>query len=103
MEKPMTMNEAVAGAQLAATVAIVLTFLVYWRQLIAMQSQVVAARDASRTQNLLLYLIDYIQRPEHRQARQVLTNLAGKPLDSWDLCKSDTMRSEPARPGMQSP
>lgn len=76
------MKEAVAWAQIVATVAIVLTFLVYWRQLVAMQSQVAAARDSSRTQNLIS-LIDYIHRPEHRQARQVLTNLAAKSLDSW--------------------
>ena len=58
------MNDVAAWAQIVATIAIVFTFLVYWRQLVAMQAQVAAARDSSRTQNLLT-LIEYIQRPAH--------------------------------------
>lgn len=75
--------QAVVGlAQIITTIAIVFTFFVYRKQHAAMQDQVIAARDSSRTQNLIS-IIDYIHRPEHRQARFTLINLENVPYESW--------------------
>jgi hypothetical protein len=82
MGDAMLLNNAVLIAQILGTIAIIATFIIYWRQLVAMQSQVEAARDSSRSQNILA-LIDYIQRPEHRDARRLLFSLEGKDFTKW--------------------
>jgi len=80
---PYEQWQVVVGvAQIVATVAIVFTFFVYRNQHAAMQDQVTAARDSSRTQNMIA-IIDYIHRPEHRLARYTLINLDGVPYDQW--------------------
>jgi hypothetical protein len=81
-EVRMSQSDIVAWAQVIANVAMVLTFVIYWRQLVALRSQVRAAREASRTQNLIA-LIDFIQRPTHVESRRVLINLDGRPLSNW--------------------
>mgnify|MGYP000866687735 CR=1 FL=1 len=87
------MDDAVKWAQIVGTVAVVATFVVYWRQLVAMQAQVTAAREASRTQNLLS-LIDYIQRPEHRQARRHLFALDRSGKSDWFPDSEDQRQAE---------
>ena len=74
--------DILAWIQAATFLVIALTLIVYWLQLRALQGQIAAARDGSRTQNLLA-LVDYIQRPEHRKARRTLSSLRNKPLSEW--------------------
>jgi hypothetical protein len=70
------MNDAQFWVQVAATVFIAFTFLVYLLQLRAM-------RSASTSQNILSVL-NYLQDAEVREARRlVLTQLKEKPLASW--------------------
>jgi len=68
--------------QAIASFAIVLTFFVYWRQLVAMRGQLDAARQASTSQNALT-LIQFLQAEDIRIARRILINLQSKPLDAW--------------------
>ena len=68
--------------QIMFLLAGVVTVIVYWRQLVAMQKQVAASRDSSRAQNLIS-LVDYIQRPEHRDARRHLLELKDHPMSDW--------------------
>ena len=70
------MNDVQFWIQVASTVLIAFTFLVYVFQLRAM-------RSASTAQNILAVL-NYLQGPEVRDARRmVFTVLKGKPLASW--------------------
>ena len=78
----MWLNELVQWAQVVGVAALIATLIVYWRQLLAMQGQLEAARDASRSQNILA-LIDYIQRPDHRDARRTLFSLEGRQFSDW--------------------
>jgi hypothetical protein len=64
------------------TLAIVGTFFIYWRQLSAMRGQLEASRVASESQNIL-HVINFIQQPHVREARQILIGLKNKPLASW--------------------
>ncbi|MGH9882384.1 MAG: DUF4760 domain-containing protein [Pyrinomonadaceae bacterium] len=68
--------------QAVATVAIVATFIVYWRQLVAMRGQLSAMQHSSRSQSLLT-LIDLLQRPATIEARGILFGLEGKDSTGW--------------------
>jgi hypothetical protein len=70
--------------QAIANFAIVATFVVYWRQLVAMRGQLAAAQSASRNQNLLT-LINFLQVPSLREDRGILIGLKrdGPPLEPW--------------------
>ena len=76
------MQDIAIWIQTGANLAIVGTFIVYWRQLVAMRGQLTAAQEASRTQNLIA-LIEYLQTPELREARSILFLLEGVPLADW--------------------
>ncbi len=62
------MDTVILTIQAIATIAIVATLVVYWRQLIAMQKQLAAMQHSSRSQSLLT-LIDYLQRPRKNGVR----------------------------------
>ncbi|MDB5392088.1 MAG: hypothetical protein JWM11_7734 [Planctomycetaceae bacterium] len=62
--------------------AIVGTFFVYWRQLVAMRGQQSATREAIQTQSTI-EIIQFLQQPSQRQARKSLRSLAGTPYESW--------------------
>ena len=70
--------------QAIANFAIVATFVVYWRQLVAMRGQLAAAQNTSRNQNLLT-LINFLQAPGLPEARGTLIGLGreGQRLDAW--------------------
>ena len=68
--------------QAVATVAIVATLIVYWRQLVAMRGQLSAMQQSSRSQSLLT-LIDLLQRPATVEACRILFSLEGKDITRW--------------------
>jgi hypothetical protein len=68
--------------QAIANFAIVATFFVYFRQLVAMRGQLDAARQASASQNFLS-LIPFLQAPTLRESRGVLIKLRDKPYSLW--------------------
>lgn len=71
--------------QITITIAMVLTFIVYYFQLKAMQK-------ASLSQNVLT-LIDFLQKPGLPEARKELIEVSGeKHPDSWD--KDERTRAE---------
>lgn len=76
------MNTVQTWLSVIANIAIVATFIVYWRQLAAMRGQLAASQEASRSQNLLA-LIEFLQRPAFVEARGVLMSLESTPPDNW--------------------
>lgn len=76
------MNALQTWLSIIANLAIVATFIVYWRQLVAMHGQLTASQDASRSQNLLA-LIEFLQRPAFVEARGVLMSLGNTPPEQW--------------------
>jgi hypothetical protein len=70
------MNAAYFWVQVAATVLIAFTFIIYLLQLKAM-------RSSSTAQNILA-VINYLQDPDVRKARGIVqTDFKNKPLASW--------------------
>jgi hypothetical protein len=78
----MNVSNLLLLLNIISTLAIVGTFLVYWRQLLAMRGQLEASRTASESQNIL-HVINFIQQPHVRNARQILIGLKNKPLANW--------------------
>ena len=76
------MDTVILTIQAIATIAIVATLVVYWRQLIAMRGQLAAMQHSGRSQSLLT-LIDYLQRPGTPEARGVLMGLDGTDFQEW--------------------
>ncbi|MEA2239623.1 MAG: hypothetical protein QOC81_4347 [Thermoanaerobaculia bacterium] len=76
------MQTLLLAIQVAANLTIVATFLVYWRQLVAMRSQLAAMQQSSRTQGLLT-LIEYLQRPAVSESRGVLLGLGETDFKEW--------------------
>ena len=76
-----------------ANFAIIATFFIYWRQLLAMQGQlkimqdsnheqIKTMQDASQSQNILTF-INYLQQQDIRDARGTLRRLKNKPYKEW--------------------
>ncbi len=76
------MQELTLFIQAVATVAVLGTLIVYWRQLLAMRDQLSAIQQSARSQSLLT-LIDLLQQPAAVEARRVLFSLDGKDMDNW--------------------
>jgi hypothetical protein len=70
------------GLQAISDFAIVGTFYVYWRQLVAMRGQQSATREAIETQSVI-EIIQFLQQPGQRQARKILRGLIGTPYEAW--------------------
>lgn len=76
------LQAATAITQVIATLVIVATLIVYWRQLLAMKDQVASMREAARGENLIK-LVDYLARPGLAEKRSALMRMCGKRLDEW--------------------
>jgi hypothetical protein len=69
--------------QTITNIAIVGTFIIYWRQFVAMRGQLDASRQAASAQNMLS-LVDFLQASHVRDAREIVIRcLSGKALSDW--------------------
>ena len=78
------MNMASTIIEALATIVIAITLVIYLKQLFVMRDQLTAMRSGAQAQNFLS-LVQYLQAPDVREAREVVIRLLqNKAFKDWD-------------------